>query len=149
MRQGPSANSDSLTQQAYLIDEAVSLPGEDISYNDYSAGGPYVLLDSLGSITLPASSSLDLYYDTDSASAGDLALLDARLSGNGGPGWVGFLFEATAGREDWGDHESGFAPQLVLNVVPEPSSIWLLLAGSLAAAFWLRRKSVRRPLASA
>ena len=138
-----STATGAIEQSAYMLDTA-TLPNSDtLTYNDYLANfqATQISMESLGSMSIAADSPAETYYNSAAASAADLTALNSRLAGNGGPGWVAFIFEASTGKRDWSDVESGFAPQLVLSTVPEPSTWALLVVGAVGIG-WMRRRKL-------
>jgi hypothetical protein len=109
----------------------------------YPSGKIYsaTLLESLGHYTLAAGLPMAAWYDSDAASAGDLATINAVRTGTGSK-VVTFSLESDTmydGTRDFGAGMSGFVPRLVLTTaVPEPGVVVLLatsLLGLLAYAW--------------
>jgi hypothetical protein len=103
-----------------------------------------VALTNLGTFTFsdPGAVPTGAYYAGAAASASDAAFLETRRTALFPA--VAFLLNSNSTSSvqwhQWANHESGFAAQLVLTVVPEPSSGVMALVGLSYCAFLVRRK---------
>jgi len=123
-------------QQASYMDPV------DVTSLTWNALGSYTItpLDSLGAYNLDGTETKNVYQDSDSASAADVAVLEAiRLNG----GSISMLLtpaNGTQGAHDWGDTGySSTPPQLVLTLVPEPGTMALLLIGMVSLVLFHRK----------
>jgi hypothetical protein len=132
-------NDTAFHQTCYLVTPSPSTPTfnawtwtsyyADVGYpsdKTYSA----TALESLGHYTLAAGMATEQWYDSASASATDLAALEAVRTGTGSK-VVTFSMESesqTDGCRDFAAGVTGFVPRLVLTTtaVPEPSMVLLL-----------------------
>ena len=117
------------------------------TWNSYYAGlgSSYTAtaLSSLGWYTLPASSPMDIWYDSSPASTSDLSLLNGVRTGSDKVLTLSMESNASGdGIRDWGNAASGYAARLILTTAPEPSSIVLLAGGllGLLAYAWRKRR---------
>ncbi len=94
-------------------------------------------LESLGSYDIPASTVLE-WIASANASAADISALESIRTGSSGK--VTMLLTASAGDRDWNDVNHGYAPQLVLTTVPEPSLVVLLVTGLIGLVCYAWRK---------
>lgn len=101
-----------------------------------------VVMQDLGRFTFNGPVTTGEYYSSLPATEADWGFLEAKRT-SAFP-YVAFLLNQNATSSSlwhqWADRESGFAPQLVLTVVPEPSAVILAVFGVAWCAFGLRRK---------
>jgi hypothetical protein len=128
------ADGDSV-QIAFHIADGI----EDETYGSYFAAGGLAeseaALESLGGITLPSEGLPFLEYaEGDAASAADVALLNALRTSTGK---ISIVLKAAAGAMEWNDgnnaggggFQNDLPPLLVVDAVPEPSSLILFCLG--------------------
>lgn len=149
------AAGEVFVQNAKLL----GLSSAPMTWNDYVAAGSS-LFEDFGHYSLAADAPVNAYIDSDAASAVDLAMLEsARLNG----GKLIVALESvpqevthtvyTATSCDWADSESTYTgygnlppasnpqiwPRLIIEEVPEPSTIVLLVLG-MVTLFAARRR---------
>lgn len=129
-----SNNSVAVAQSGHLI-SPVDIT--NITPNKIFGASPeftWTALDSLGSYTGDDSTAVDTWYNSEAASSGDVAAIEALRGGS-----VSILIFAESGKRWWGGTDASCPPQLVLTTVPEPATLSLLVAGGALALIRRRR----------
>jgi hypothetical protein len=117
----------------------ISPPGiSTLTWNTVS-GKTQDPLEALGHYNLAANLPMATWYDSNTASASDVSKLEALRTGTGSATFL-LMAASTAGERDWGDIYNGFAPRLVLNAVPEPTTGILLLISVFGLIGYARQK---------
>jgi hypothetical protein len=128
---------------AHLDEGTLTWSGANAFSTRSDLGPAEVALNSLGTFTFSGAVTTGQYYAGASASVADSAFLESRRIA--AFPYVAFLLNANSTSSlqwhQWADHESGFAAQLVLTTVPEPSSCMLAIVGLSYCAFIARRKN--------
>jgi hypothetical protein len=127
---------------AHLDEASLTWSGANAFSTRSDLAAAEVALVSLGTFTFSGPVTTGQYYAGSSASVADSAFLESRR--NAAFPYVAFLLNpnstSSAQWHQWSDHESGFAAQLVLTTVPEPSSCMLAMVGLSYCAIMVRRK---------
>lgn len=130
-----SHNDLALSQQAGLL---VPAGLSTTTWNNLWTTKSEVSLQALGFMELAANLPKLAWYQSNAATANDLAALNSQRTGTG---MVTMLLAASFGNREWSDGLAGFAPRLVLTTaVPEPSAVMLLTTGLIGLICYAWRK---------
>jgi len=130
---GYSDQNTPIIQSAYVI----AGPIGGMTWNSYMAGqdAGKVALETLGAYDLPAASgdpAQQEAYLYSTASAADLALIQAAVDGSGVLSIVLIADESAVYGQSWGDGDATWSGPAPLLVIPEPATMTLLSLGGLA-----------------
>jgi hypothetical protein len=128
---------------SHIDEETLSWSGANPLTTRADMGPAEVAMSNLGRFTYSGTGAVTTgqYYAGDAGSAGDVTFVEGRR--NSAEKLIGFLLNPNSTNSaiwhQWSDHESGFAPQLVLTTVPEPSCL-LIACVAIPIAFTLCRR---------
>lgn len=142
-------NTGLLVATARLIPLTAHIDETTLTFDIYATradlGAVDLALTSLGTFnfTGTGAATTGAYTQSTAGSASDAAMVEAQR--NTASKLVGFVLSSastTVGTwHQWSDREHGFAPQLILETVPEPSTaVFVILASAVAGLVRKRRK---------
>lgn len=144
-----SQNTGLLTMTTRLIPLAAHIDEATLTFDVYAArpdlGAADLALTSLGTFSFTGTGAVPtgVYTPGAAGSASDAALLETQR--NTPAQLVGFVLTSASTSvgtwHQWSDREHNFAPQLILETVPEPTTACMAIAAGLGLALVRNRKN--------